>query len=204
MTKREKSTAPIYGMAFIFALYTLIFPMLRWTDLLIAVAVAVISYIGLNKIFPGTLVEVEVSYKATGNKNLDSLLVQGRAYIQRLEELKQQITDQEINLGIANLQQISRQIFEYVAEKPEQARKINTFMNYYYPTAMKLLERYAKYDSKEIKGENIVGTLDKIKASVSKIEEAFRHQLDNLFSDSALDIETDIAVLNDIMKREGL
>ena len=206
MQKRIKSVVPIYGMGCIFFLYALIMPMYRWTDLVIALGVAIISYILLNKIFPGAVVEVEMTYQSTGDKSVDQLLSQGREYIQRLDQIKYsgKEGDKEIIQRITRLQDISRQMFDHIAKNPNQARKINTFMDYYYPTAIKFLESYTEYDNKIIKGENIRSTLDKIKESLVKFEEAFEHQLDNLFSDKAMDIRAEIAVLENIMKREGM
>lgn len=203
MKKRVKSVLPIYGMGLVFFLYAIILPMHRFTDLAIALALSILAYRLFNWQIPGTEVEVEITYKPTGDRALDAYLQQGRAYIERLEELKSLIQDSEVSRRISRMQGISRQIFDHISKNPDQARKINTFMDYYYPTAIKFLDHYAEYDSKGIKGENILGTLEKIRSSLSQFEEAFAHQLDNLYSDKALDIETDIAVLEDIMKREG-
>ena len=41
-------------------------------------------------------------------------------------------------------------------------------------------------------------------ASASQVSEAYKKQLDSLFANQALDIETDIAVMNSMLDREGL
>ena len=203
MQKRVKSAIPIYAMGVIFFLYALILPMYRWSDLAIAVGVAVLGYFLFDKLYPGTVVEVEMVYDS-GDKVVDQILAQGREYIEQLDQIKASGHDEEIGQRIARLQDISRQIFAHIEKNPTQARKINTFIDYYYPTAIKFLEHYTEYDNKNIKGDNIRSTLEKIKGSLSHFEEAFEHQLDNLYSDKALDIEGDIAVLESLMKREGL
>lgn len=199
MQKRIKSVVPIYGMGGVVILYALIFPMYRVGDLLMVAWIAVLSYMLLNKLFPGVVVELPV---VSGDRVVDQVLAQGREYSARLDELA--IDDAEVKRRIANMQRISRQIFEHIAKNPSQARKIDTFMEYYYPTALKFLEHYAEYDRKGVKGQNIQNTLEKIRESLAQFEEAFAHQLDNLYGDKALDIETDIAVLQSIMKQEGL
>ena len=199
MKKRIKSVIPIYGMGAIVVCYALIFPMYRVGDLLMALWIAILSYMLLSKLFPGTEIEIEMS---TGDKAVDEILAAGREYIKRLEELR--VQDAEVNRRITNLQRISRQIFDHIEKNPAGARKINTFMEYYYPTALKFLENYAEYDSKGVKGDNIKSTLDKIRGSLESFETAFAHQLDNLYGDKALDIEADVAVLESIMKQEGI
>ena len=204
MQIRKKSVFPIYGTGGIFLIYALIFPMYRVWDLVIALGISILGYLLLDKFFPGTMVEVEISYKPTGNREADQVLSHGKEYIERLDYLKGVIKDEEVSRKINRLQDISRQIFAYIAKKPEQIRKINTFMEYYYPTALKFLEHYAEYEGKGVKGENIQNTLDKIHHSLAQFERAFAHQADNLYSDKALDIEADIGVLQSMMKQEGL
>jgi len=191
MQKRVKTAIPIYGAGALFLLCALIFPMYRVRDIIVAIIVAIVGYFVLDKLFPGKIIEV------SGDKNVDGLLAEGRGYVDRLESLK--IEDIKINQQISKLQSISRQIFEYVAKNPEQSRKINKFINYYLPTSIKFLEQYEEFDSKETQSENIKATMQNISNSLTKFEEAFTNQLDALYSEKALDIETDITVLEGIM-----
>jgi len=125
-------------------------------------------------------------------------------YIRRLVELSGKIDDEKIWGQINHLIKCSRQIFDFVSANPNQRRKINTFMDYYYPTALKFLENYAELSSRSVKGENINSLLEKISASLISIETAFEHQVDSLYYDKVLDIKTDIAVLENIMERQGM
>ena len=206
MQKRLKSPAPILMGGCIFFVYSWIFPMFRFTDIAIALGIAAISYIVLNKLIPGKLIEMppEMAIDRTGDENADKLIEQGQAYIRRLNELDNLICDARVSSQINHLVSISRQIFDFISKNPAHHRKVNTFMEYYYPTALKLLESYVEFSGRTVKGENIQATLVRISASLTSIEAAFEHQLDNLYSDKALDIKTDIAVLENIIEREGL
>ena len=55
-----------------------------------------------------------------------------------------------------------------------------------------------------IPGENIDHAMQSVANSLGMIADAFEKQLDNLYKDKALDIETDIAVMNSMLDREGL
>ena len=206
MTKRRKSVVPIYTMSSVFLLYCLFLPMHRIVDVVLALAVAIGTYFVAGLIFRGQIVEVprEISFEKSGNAAADAMIAQGRGYIKRLDELGQTIADVGIVNQIAHLQEISIQIFEFIQRNPGHARKLNTFMDYYYPTAIKLLDSYARFDTKSVRGENINDAMAKISDSLGKIQEAFVHQLDSLYSDKVLDITTDIAVLENIMKSEGV
>ena len=54
------------------------------------------------------------------------------------------------------------------------------------------------------RGANIDGTMGRIDAMMDKVVEAFDKQLDALFADEALDISTDITVLEQMLAQEGL
>ena len=55
-----------------------------------------------------------------------------------------------------------------------------------------------------VQGENITGTMERVRGMMGTIVTAFERQLDSLFGDQALDISTDITVLDNMMAREGL
>ena len=59
-------------------------------------------------------------------------------------------------------------------------------------------------DAQGIQGENIDGTKQNILEMLDTAIEAFKKQLDSLFANQALDIETDIDVMNTMLRREGL
>jgi len=206
MQKRLKSPIPIILTGCIFFIYSLIFPMFRYTDIVIGLAVAGISYFIFNKLISGKIIDLppEMAIKHTGNERADDFIKQGRDYIRRLDELDNLINNEKVSAQINHLAEVSLQIFDFIAKNPTQARKINTFMEYYFPTALKLLESYNELSGRTVKGENISMTLDRISTSLKSIETAFEHQLDSLYSDKALDIKTDIAVLENIIEREGL
>ena len=77
-------------------------------------------------------------------------------------------------------------------------------MDYYLPTTLKLLNAYDRMDSTGVVGENISGTKEKVEDILGTIVTAFEKQLDGLFGADALDISTDISVLEAMLAREGL
>jgi 5-bromo-4-chloroindolyl phosphate hydrolysis protein len=202
--KHVKSAKPIYLASIIFFIYAIIFPMVTLIHLGISILVFVVAFIILSKIFPGNMVAGDVILEKSGDSTADNLIKQGKLYITRLDEIIQQINDTQIKEKAIHLQQISGQIFGFVAKNPSESNKIRKFVNFYYPTTLKLLESYVELDSKLVKGENIQGTINRITESLTTIETAFEHQLDNLLAGKALDIETDIMVLNKLLKQEGL
>lgn len=77
-------------------------------------------------------------------------------------------------------------------------------MDYYLPTTLKLLNAYDRMSAAGVSGENIDTTLAKVEGMMRTIVSAFEKQLDALYGADALDISTDITVLENMMAREGL
>ena len=77
-------------------------------------------------------------------------------------------------------------------------------MNYYLPTTIKLLNAYDRMSAQGIEGENLDKSMKNINEMLDAAIEAFKKRLDSLFEDQALDIETDIKVMNTMLAREGL
>ena len=55
-----------------------------------------------------------------------------------------------------------------------------------------------------MEGANIDGTMGRIDAMMDKVVEGFEKQLDQLFQGDALDITTDVEVLERMLSKDGL
>ena len=97
-----------------------------------------------------------------------------------------------------------RSIFAQVEQNPEKLPQIRKFMNYYLPTTLKILNAYDRMGEQGVAGENITSTMEKVEGMMDTIIKAFEKQLDNLFGAEAMDISTDMVVLENMMAREGL
>jgi|GEM_PF-2721343 len=132
------------------------------------------------------------------------VILAGCEHIQRMRQIRVEITDPAILDQLHNIGTISVQIIEYVEKHPQQHTKLNKFMDYYLPTTMQFLEDYLSFSQKAVKGENIQEAMAKIPEGLSKMETAFEEQLNNLYADKVLDIDSEIAVLQQKMTIEGL
>jgi hypothetical protein len=77
-------------------------------------------------------------------------------------------------------------------------------LDYFLPTTIKLLNAYDRMDSAGISGSNIDATKAKVEQMLNTLCSAFDKQLDALFSDEALDVSTDITVMENLLAQEGL
>lgn len=204
--KTEKSVIPIYSIGVTWLLWAVLLPMYSLLWLLLAGAVSVAVYFITSKIFPGEkiLVPSEINIEKSGDSLADSIIEKGKSFIQELNSLNAEIESIDITKNISDITEASHNIFDFISKNPKNARQINTFIDYYYPTLIKLLNTYVELCAQDAKGDNIKTTLGKIEHTVEEVVPVFHKQLDNLFEDKALDISTDISVMKSILKSEGL
>ena len=77
-------------------------------------------------------------------------------------------------------------------------------MDYYLPMTVKLLNAYADMDRQPVQGETIQASKQEIEATLDTLNLAFEKLLDSVFKDTALDVSSDISVLNTLLAQEGL
>ena len=135
---------------------------------------------------------------------MDKIIDEGNGYLKKLRAANDAIPDEALSDCIDRMERASSDIFKFIAENPAKAPQIRKFMNYYLPTTLKLLNAYDRMGAAGVEGANIDGTMGRIDAMMDKVVEAFDKQLDALFADEALDISTDITVLEQMLAQEGL
>ena len=126
------------------------------------------------------------------------------AKLREIRHLNDEIEDRAVSDRIDRIGELTASIFRVVQEKPEHAEEVRTFMNYYLPTTLKLLKSYSLMEKQSYQGENIQASRKKIEDVLDTLTHAFEKQQDRMFRTEALDVETDISVLETMMARDGL
>lgn len=113
------------------------------------------------------------------------------------------IADPVISAKIDRLEDLAGKIFRIVEEEPEKKPKAATFLNYYLPTTQKLLDSYADFEEAGVIGENVSQAKQRIADTMDKIVAGFEHQLDQLYQSDAMDVDSDIRVMEQMLRRDG-
>ena len=114
------------------------------------------------------------------------------------------IEDEEMSRKIDRIEEITRKIFAYQKKNPEKAGQLRSFLNYYLPTTLKILNAYAQMEEQGVEGVNITAAKVRIEGMMDKVVEGYEKQLDRLFENEAMDITTDVQVLEQMLEKDGL
>lgn len=124
--------------------------------------------------------------------------------LSEIRRLNDEIADEQVSDRIYRIEEHTKNIFEYVTDHPEAMPQIRTFMNYYLPTTLKLLESYSRIERVGVAGENMKKSKEKIESILDLLVIGFEQQVDQLFKDESIDISSDIRVLETMMQKDGL
>lgn len=138
------------------------------------------------------------------NPELVRAVEEGNRYIEAIRRANDAIPGEEISEKLYRLEALIRKIFEVLKQKPEQLPKLRKFMQYYMPTTLKLVQAYQELDAQPAQGENIRQSKAEIEKTLDTINLAYEKLLDSFFEDAAIDIKSDITVLETMLAQEGL
>ena len=122
--------------------------------------------------------------------------------LRQIRELNDRIADEALSAKIDRIEQVSGRIFKAIEDDPAKKVASGTFLNYYLPTTLKLLENYADFEEAGVSGENLSQAKSRIEATMDSIVVGFEHQLDELYRTDAMDIDSDIRVMETMLRRD--
>lgn len=222
MAKHVKhSVLPIYLVGFFWLGYALLFSLRSAGQYLLCAALSAVVFILGKALFPDKTYDLpgekeqpkqEAAKEKTQAKTeqpapspeVAALMKERDRAISEMRRLNDNIPDPRLSQQIDHLEEVTGKIVDQVVSQPKKLPQIRRFMDYYLPTTLKLLNAYDRMDSTGIAGDNITATKDKVSAMMDTIVRAFDRQLDALFGEEALDISTDITVMENLLAREGL
>lgn len=148
------------------------------------------------------------SDKSTINDKLDpeirKAIDEGRRFVIEIKDANIAIPGEEISRKLDRLEEVTGKIYDFVEIHPDKFPEIKKFAEYFLPTTLKLLDAYSKFDNQPVQGDNISSAKKEIEETMDTINLAFENLLDSLFEDAAMDISTDISVLETMFAQEGL
>lgn len=220
--RRKFNVGPVYGFTVSWLLLALLLPLYRiWALLLTILLSSLFAYaLGKSSAKSEQKKQAEAAAavrekearpaaastapKKSYGPKIDPIVEEGNRALSEMGRLYMSIQDTEIRQKINEIMRITDKIVQDAIEDPDDIPQIKKFMNYYLPTTIKLLNAYDRMSTQGIEGENLDKSMNSINEMLDTAIAAYKKRLDSLFENQALDIETDIEVMNAMLAREGL
>ena len=196
---------PFWAAAAVWVFAALFVPMKNIWSILIVAGVSLIVFWIASRIFKPETVTEEVPF-SSGNADLDSLVGTLDDSVRRIEAAGTAIAPErpETAEQIRRILATVGKIRECLIKDPEDSKMSRRFLTYYLPSTAKLAEKYASTLSEKADTESANKTLEAIDRSFVQIEEAFRRQYDALYENDRIDVTSDIAALETMLKQDNL
>ena len=214
--RKKKKVAPVYTFAGVWLAAACFLPLYRLWALLLTLGLAGFSAYLVGKHAgkkereaaqaeekqpePAKTPAPQKSY----GPEIDPILQEGNRALGEMGRIYMSVQDVEVRKKINELMRITDKITQDAIHDPDDIPQIKKFMNYYLPTTIKLLNAYDRMSAQGIEGENLDKSMKSINEMLDQAIVAYKKRLDSLFENQALDIETDIEVMNQMLAREGL
>ncbi|MGN0776427.1 MAG: 5-bromo-4-chloroindolyl phosphate hydrolysis family protein [Candidatus Ventricola sp.] len=166
----------------------------------IAAAAGVLGFLAGKKIFPDRVVEIERAPRS-GNAEVDALIAEARGQLAAIARANDAIAERELSAQIEDIETTCRTILQRLEEQPDMLSSLRTFLRYYLPATLKLLEARAKLEHEVNENAQIA---QKIRTAMAQVQTAFHKQLDALNDFRFINLESEMDVLSEMLRSDGL
>ncbi len=136
-------------------------------------------------------------------KEILALQEEAKRVVGEIHEVRSSISSPEVGTQIDRLELLIGRIYDEVGEHPENMSQAKRMSEYYLPYIMKLIRAYGDLEAEPVQSANIKKTRAEIAASFEKVNQSLETMYDDLFQGMAMDVSSDIKVLETLLKKDG-
>ena len=135
--------------------------------------------------------------------DVSEVIASGRDAMRRIRQANDIIEDAELSAQIDSIENSCAQILSLLEQRPQLLSQLRTFLRYYLPTTLRLLDARAKLENtaKTPKAREVRA---RISEAVGAIDKAFLKQVEALDAYRFIDLESEMDVLRDMLRSDGL
>ena len=139
----------------------------------------------------------------TGEDDCENVIREGREALRSIRHANDLIPDPALSAQIDSIEQSCSQILTILEQRPTLLPQLRTFLRYYLPTTLKLLDARARLEhtantpkAREVR--------TRISEALGVIDKAFQRQVEALDEYRFIDLESEMDVLRDMLRSDGL
>ena len=169
---------------------------------LLAAGAGFLAFAAGKKRFPDHVIEVQRA-PASGDPQVDQLIAEARTQLEQIHAANDVIAEEALSAQIEDIEATCRLILARLEEQPHMLSSLRTFLRYYLPVVLKLLDARAGIEEEAHTGgaAQIAG---RIRTAMAEVQTAFHKQLDALNAYRFINLESEMDVLADMLRSEGL
>lgn len=163
--------------------------------IIVSVILSAAGYLGGLFLFAPNL-------KAERKKELQSAYNDGVRVLNEIEYYGQKINNQNVSQKISEIVEIGRSIFKELAKNINELRLSGDFLEYYLKTAHKAVKQYKELSSHSTQTPDMKEGLLSLEKGMDTIKLSFEKQLNKLLKDDIIEVDAELAALEETTKWE--
>lgn len=137
------------------------------------------------------------------NKTLQETLKDAKQKNTQIANMISKVEDQNLKNQIKEINVTVAKIIETIQSKPEKAKKMNSFFEYYLPVTLKILTKYDEIENQRLVSYDSKKFMTQTQNMVEKINSAFKNQLNSLYQTEIVDTDAEMKVFEAMLKADG-
>lgn len=133
-----------------------------------------------------------------------AVLQEAQARVDGIASAAEGIAKPEVRRAVGRLCLTAEQILEEIRLKPQQADLARGFLTYYLEAADRIIHGYADLSGRQLSSAEAAQTLAQAEDSLEGIQRAFDNQLSGLLQYRLLDLDSEISLLEKMVRMDNL
>ena len=150
----------------------------------------------------GTSTQADASGADDLPDDVAAVVREGREAMQRMRRADDIIADPVLSAQIVSIEESCTQILSILEQRPQILGQLRTFLRYYLPTTLRLLDARARLENATT--PRAIQVAGRISEAIAEVDRAFKKQLEALDEYRFIDLESEMDVLRDMLKADGL
>lgn len=177
-------------------IFIVLFAVLKM-EIIISGVLALLIYIGSSLLFAPNNKLVLLGIKDSNKqKEYMDLLDNGYDNYEKITKIRNQLTKPEIKTKCTLIVNQIAKILKYLEKHPNKIGQNKKFFTYYLEAILKIINSYNDISTQNVHTKEIEEVMDKTEKSLTLIEKSLEEQFSKMLQNDALDLDTEIDLLN--------
>lgn len=144
-----------------------------------------------------------LTFDKVDETNVEAVLKDAKNKAKFIASSVSKIDDNDIKNYLTEISYTTEKIVESVSKNKKKIKRNEKFFTYYLPITVGIINKYDEIENQNLSSKEVKEFYTKAKESLKEINNSFKKILNNLYSSDIENAETDMKVLNNILKSDG-
>ena len=170
------------------------------TPLIPALLIGTGAFVGGELIMSKTEIK---PFDKVDEKNVDKVLADARKKNKYILDTIPRIDDEVIQKNLREINATTTKIINTVAKDKSKIKQSEKFFTYYFPITIEIVGKYDNIEDQKLSSSDAKKFFKSAHESIEEINRAYKKILESLYENDIESTETDMKVLNNILKSDG-